>query len=48
MNILLSRTDRVGDLILSTPAIASLRRSFPHARLTMVCSSYNRVVVEHN
>ncbi|MBV8423682.1 MAG: hypothetical protein JO349_00710, partial [Candidatus Eremiobacteraeota bacterium] len=38
----------VGDLILSTPAIASLRRSFPHARLTMVCSSYNRVVVEHN
>lgn len=48
MHILLSRTDRVGDLILSTPAIASLRRSFPQARITMVCSSYNRVVVEHN
>lgn len=48
MNILLARTDRVGDLILSTPAIASLRRSFPEARITVVCSSYNRVVVEHN
>ena len=48
MRILLSRTDRVGDLILSTPAIASLRRSFPEARITMVCSSYNRVVVENN
>ena len=48
MRILLSRTDRVGDLILSTPAIASLRRSFPQARITMVCSAYNRVVVEHN
>ena len=48
MRILLSRTDRVGDLILSTPAIASLRRSFPEARITMVCSDYNRVVVENN
>jgi len=48
MRILLSRTDRVGDLILSTPAIASLRRSFPEARITLVCSDYNRVVVENN
>jgi heptosyltransferase III len=48
MRVLLSRTDRVGDLILSTPAIASLRRSFPEARITLVCSNYNRVVVENN
>lgn len=48
MRILLSRTDRVGDLILSTPAIATLRRSFPDARITMVCSDYNRVVVQNN
>ncbi len=48
MRILLSRTDRVGDLVLSTPAIASLRRSFPDAVITLVCSQYNRVVVEHN
>ena len=48
MRILLSRTDRVGDLILSTPAIASLRRSFPDAHITLVCSRYNQVVVEKN
>ncbi|MBV8151045.1 MAG: glycosyltransferase family 9 protein [Candidatus Eremiobacteraeota bacterium] len=48
MRILLSRTDRVGDLILSTPAIASLRRSFPEAHITLVCSRYNAVVVERN
>ena len=48
MRILVSRTDRVGDLVLSTPAIASLRRSFPDASITLVCSEYNRVVVERN
>jgi ADP-heptose:LPS heptosyltransferase len=48
VNILLSRTDRVGDLILSTPAIASFRRSFPDAHLTLICSDYNRAAVEGN
>jgi ADP-heptose:LPS heptosyltransferase len=46
--ILLSRTDRIGDLILSTPAIASVRASFPQAHVTMVVSPYNRVVMEGN
>ncbi len=48
MRILLSRTDRIGDLILSTPAIATVRASFPDAHITMVTSAYNRVVVERN
>jgi ADP-heptose:LPS heptosyltransferase len=48
VNILLTRLDRVGDLILSTPAIASVRRSWPQARVTIVCSAHNAVVVEHN
>jgi ADP-heptose:LPS heptosyltransferase len=48
MRILLSRTDRVGDLILSTPAIASVRRSFPGAHVTLACSRYNSVVVERS
>lgn len=48
MHIVLSRTDRVGDLILSTPAIATVRRSFPAAKITMVCSRYNAVVVERS
>lgn len=41
---MLSRTDRLGDLILSTPTIATLRRSYPDARITLVCSRYNAVV----
>ncbi len=48
MRILLTRTDRIGDLILSTPAIASIRASFPSARVTLVTSKYNRVVMERN
>ncbi|GAC1443586.1 MAG: hypothetical protein NVS2B8_11400 [Vulcanimicrobiaceae bacterium] len=48
MRIVLSRLDRVGDLILSTPAIASVRRSWPGAHVTLACSAYNAVVVERN
>jgi len=48
MRILLSRTDRVGDLILSTPAIASVRRSFPDAHVTLAASRYNAVVVDRS
>jgi ADP-heptose:LPS heptosyltransferase len=48
VRILLARTDRVGDLILSTPAIASVRRSFPAAHVTLACSRYNSVVVDRS
>jgi ADP-heptose:LPS heptosyltransferase len=48
LKILLSRTDRIGDLILSTPAIATVRNSFPGAFVTMVASPYNEVVMERN
>ncbi len=48
MRILLSRTDRIGDLLLSTPAIATVRASYPDAHVTMVTSPYNRVAVERN
>lgn len=48
MRILLARTDRIGDLILSTPAIATVRASFPQAHVTMVAGAYNRIVMERN
>ena len=48
MNIVLTRLDRVGDLVLSTPAIASVRRSWPSAHVTLVCSPYNALVVARN
>ncbi|MBV8082170.1 MAG: glycosyltransferase family 9 protein [Candidatus Eremiobacteraeota bacterium] len=46
--ILLVRTDRLGDLVLSTPAIASFRRSWPHARIEAVVSDYNEPVLRFN
>jgi heptosyltransferase-3 len=48
VNVVLSRTDRIGDLLLSTPAIATVRASFPQARIAIVTSKYNSVVVERN
>jgi ADP-heptose:LPS heptosyltransferase len=48
VRILLSRTDRIGDLVLSTPAIATVRASFPNAHVAIVTSEYNRVVMERN
>jgi len=35
-------------LILSTPAIATVRRAFPEAHITIACSPYNAVVVENS
>ncbi|MBV9102389.1 MAG: glycosyltransferase family 9 protein [Candidatus Eremiobacteraeota bacterium] len=46
--IVLSRLDRIGDLILSTPAIASVRHSWPDAHVTLVCSGHNAGVVQRN
>jgi ADP-heptose:LPS heptosyltransferase len=48
VNILLTRLDRIGDLILSTPAIASVRRSWPDAHIALACTPHNAVVVERN
>ena len=38
MKILLLQLKRIGDLILTTPALAALRESFPGAQLTLVVS----------
>ena len=38
MNILLIQLKRIGDLILTTPAIAALREKFPEAALSLVVS----------
>lgn len=48
LRILLTRSDRIGDLVLSTPAIASVRATFPDAHVSIVCSPHNRVVMERN
>lgn len=38
MNILLIQLKRIGDLILTTPAIAAVRQKYPDARITLVIS----------
>ncbi len=38
MNILLIQLKRIGDLILTTPAIAAVREKFPQARITLIIS----------
>jgi predicted lipopolysaccharide heptosyltransferase III len=38
LNILLIQLKRIGDLILTTPAIAAVRQKFPDARITLVIS----------
>src|SRR5436305_3117442 len=39
MKILLIQLKRIGDLILTTPAIAAVRQKFPDARITLVISN---------
>jgi len=39
VKILLLQLKRIGDLILTTPAVAALRESFPDAQLTLIVSS---------
>lgn len=39
-SILVIRCDRIGDLILSVPAIRAVRRTFPRARLDVLVSAY--------
>jgi heptosyltransferase-2 len=46
--ILIIRLDRVGDLILSTPAIRAVRQSFPNSRIDLLVRSYTRDLVVGN
>lgn len=46
--ILVVRTDRIGDVVLSTPVIKALRDSYPHAYIAMMVSAYAKDVVETN
>ncbi|MBU1077892.1 MAG: glycosyltransferase family 9 protein [Spirochaetes bacterium] len=46
--ILIFRTDRIGDLVLTTPAISNLRKFFKKAVIDIVVNSYIRPVIENN
>lgn len=46
--ILVTRTDRIGDLVLSTPVFQSLREKFPQAWIACLTFCENRELVEGN
>ncbi|MBN1914055.1 MAG: lipopolysaccharide heptosyltransferase II [Candidatus Omnitrophica bacterium] len=46
--ILIVRTDRIGDVLLSTPAIRALRDSYPSAYIAMMTGPYAKEAVEGN
>lgn len=47
-NILIVRTDRLGDVILSTPVIKNLRLSFPKSHIAFMCRPYTQGALEGN
>ncbi len=46
--ILITRTDRIGDVVLSTPFIKALRKHYPHAFIAMVVSPHSKDIVDGN
>ncbi len=46
--ILLARTDRIGDVLLATPAIKALRTHYPTSYIAMLVSPTTRQIVEGN
>ncbi|MBB5017050.1 ADP-heptose:LPS heptosyltransferase [Chitinivorax tropicus] len=48
LRILIIRRDNIGDLVCTTPMIASLRARFPAAQIDALVNSYNVAVLAHN
>ena len=46
--ILIVRTDRIGDVLLSTPVIKAMREAYPQAYIAMMVSPYTKEIVEGN
>ena len=44
-NILIVRTDRIGDVVLTTPSIKALRDAFPEARITLLVTPLTQDLV---
>jgi len=46
--ILIVRTDRIGDVVLSTPVIKNLRIAFPNSWIAFMCRPYTKDILEGN
>ncbi len=47
-HILVARTDKIGDLLLSLPVFQTLKAAFPQARLTALVSPYAKEIVQNH
>jgi lipopolysaccharide heptosyltransferase II len=47
-SILFIRIDRVGDMVLSTPAFRAIKAALPHVRLTVMASPANAPILKNN
>ncbi len=47
-NILVIRTDRIGDVVLTTPSLKVLREAYPKARISLLAVEATRALVECN
>ncbi len=46
--ILIVRTDRIGDVLLTTPVSTALREAFPQAKISWLVRPYTAPLLEHN
>jgi len=47
-SVLVIRTDRLGDVVLSTPVYESIKKSFPHLRVSVIVSRSNTPILTDN
>ena len=46
--ILFVRIDRIGDMVLSTPAMKALKQAYPRSEVTVLASPSNKDILKHN
>ena len=46
--ILIARTDKIGDLVLSTPVIKAVREAYPGAYIAMMVRPYAQEIIKGN
>ena len=45
--IVISRTDSIGDVLLTLPVTAWLKKHYPHCHITFLCKNYTAPIVRH-